>query len=180
MSSTPVRNQPPERPRVEQRGLWFDELDLGVTYEHRPGRTMTEYDNVLFSTLSMNPQALHLDAAYSATQPFGRQLINSMFTLATLVGLSVAHLTRGTIVANLGFSDVRFPAPMFHGDTLYGESIVVDRRVSRSRPGAGVVTLEHTGRNQHGTVVAVATRQVMMLRSPAARPVAPGGEGADA
>jgi acyl dehydratase len=157
--------------RVEQRGLWFDELEPDVVYVHQPGRTLTEYDNVLFSTLSMNPQALHLDAAYSATQPFGRQLMNSMFTLATLVGLSVAHLTRGTIVANLGFSEVRFPAPVFHGDTLYGETVVNDKRPSKSRPNAGVVTLTHTGRNQAGTVVAVATRQVMMLRAPEAHHV---------
>lgn len=177
MTDTPVEGRPRQRPTVEQRGLWFEELDPEVTYEHRPGRTMTEYDNVLFSALSMNPQALHLDAAYSATQPFGRQLVNSMFTLATLVGLSVAHLTRGTIVANLGFSDVRFPAPVFHGDTLYGESIVMDKRVSRSRPEAGIVTFEHTGRNQNGEVVAVATRQVMMLRSPDAQPLAPEGRG---
>jgi acyl dehydratase len=180
VTSTPVQSQPGQRFRVEQRGLWFEELDVEVIYVHRPGRTMTEYDNVLFSTLSMNPQALHLDAAYSATQPFRRQLVNSMFTLATLVGLSVAHLTRGTIVANLGFGDVQFPAPVFHGDTLYGESIVVDKRVSRSRPETGVVTFEHTARNQNGEVVAVATRQVMMLRSPAARPLAPGGGQADA
>lgn len=152
--------------RIEQVGLWFEELEPGVVYAHRPGRTMTEYDNVLFSALSMNPQALHLDAAYSATQPFGRQLVNSMFTLATLVGLSVAHLTRGTIVANLGFSDVRFPAPVFHGDTLYGETIVIDKRLSASRPNAGIVTMEHTGRNQDGAVVAIAVRQIMMLRGP--------------
>jgi acyl dehydratase len=156
------------RRRIEQRGLWFEELESDVVYEHRPGRTMTEYDNVLFSTLSMNPQALHLDAAYSATQPFGRQLMNSMFTLATLVGLSVAHLTRGTIVANLGFSDVRFPAPLFHGDTLYAQTIVLDKRISHSRPEAGIVTLEHRGHNQESTLVAVAIRQVMMLRAPSA------------
>jgi acyl dehydratase len=154
------------RAHVQQRGLWLDELDLEVVYDHRPGRTMTEYDNILFSTMTMNPQGLHVDAAYAATQPFGRPLINSMFTLATLVGLSVAHLTRGTIVANLGFTDVKFPHPLFQGDTLYGETVVVDKRVSRSRPEAGVVTLEHTGRNQDEVVVAVATRQVMMLREP--------------
>ena len=154
--------------RVEQRGLWYDELDLDTLYAHRPGRTMTEYDNVLFSSLSMNPQALHVDAAFSATQPFGRQLVNSMFTLATLVGLSVAHITRGTLVANLGFTDVRFPAPVFHGDTLYAESVVLDKRLSRSRPTAGVVTMEHTGRNQDGTVVAVAVRQLLMQRTPGA------------
>lgn len=152
--------------RLEQRGLWFDELDPEVVYDHRPGRTMTEYDNILFSTLTMNPQALHVDAAYSATQPFGRPLMNSMFTVATLVGLSVAHLTRGTIVANLGLTDVRFPHPLFQGDTLYGETVVLGKRLSRSRPEAGVVTLTHTGRNQDGVVVAEATRQVMMLREP--------------
>ncbi len=165
-----------ELPHVEQRGLWFEELELSVVYDHRPGRTMTEYDNVLFSTVTMNPQALHLDAAYSATQPFGRQLVNSMFTLATLVGLSVAHLTRGTIVANLGFTDVRFPHPLFHGDTMYGETLLRDKRLSGSRPNAGVVTFEHTGRNQDGAVVAVAVRQVMMLRNPAV--VAATGAGA--
>jgi acyl dehydratase len=154
-------------PHVEQRGLWFEELESAVVYDHRPGRTMTEYDNVLFSSLSMNPQALHVDAAYSATQePFRQQLVNSMFTLATLVGLSVAHLTRGTIVANLGFSEVRFPNPVFHGDTLYGESIVLDKRLSSSRPTAGIVTFEHIGRNQNGDAVVVAVRQVMMLRKP--------------
>ena len=154
--------------KVEQAGLWYDELELDVLYVHRPGRTLTEYDNVLFSALSMNPQGLHLDAAYSQTQPFGRQLMNSMFTLATLVGMSVGHLTRGTIVANLGFSEIKFPAPVFHGDTLYGETIVTGMRLSKSRANAGVVTLEHTGRNQTGEVVVVATRQVMMLRGPEA------------
>lgn len=152
--------------QVEQRGLWYEELSTETLYLHRPGRTLTEYDNVLFSSLSMNPQALHVDAAYSAGQPFGRQLMNSMFTLATLVGLSVAHLTRGTLVANLGFSDITFPSPVFHGDTLYGETVVTDKRLSRSRDNAGVVTMTHTGRNQDGAVVATAVRQMLMLREP--------------
>lgn len=145
-----------------QRGFYYDELEEDVRYVHRPGRTMTEADDVLFTSTTMNPQALHLDAAWAATQPFGKPLVNSMLTLATLVGLSVAHLTRGTIVANLGFTDVRFPAPMFHGDTLYGETVVTGRRLSSSRPGQGIVTLEHTGRNQDDAVVAVATRSVLM------------------
>ena len=145
-----------------QRGLFYDELEPQVRYVHRPGRTMTEADDVLFTSVTMNPQGLHLDAAWAATQPFGRPLVNSMLTLATLVGLSVAHLTRGTIVANLGFTEVGFPHPMFHGDTLYGETTVADRRPSRSRPGQGVVTLEHTGRNQDGDVVARAVRTVLM------------------
>lgn len=148
--------------RVEQRGLWFEEFEPGVVYAHAPGRTVTEADNVLFTTLTMNGQALHLDAAWSATQPFGQRLMNSMFTLATMVGASVGQLTQGTIVANLGFTEVSFPHPLFHGDTLYTESEVVEKRLSASRPGQGIVTLRHTGRNQDGDVVAVAVRSVMV------------------
>ena len=156
-------------PREEQRGLWFEEMHTGVVYAHSPGRTMTEYDNILFSTLSMNPQALHIDFAFAEQlEPFHKPLVNSMFTLATLVGMSVSHLTRGTIVANLGFSDIRFPAPVFHGDTLYGQTVVLDKRLSASRPTAGIATMEHTARKQDGTVVAVAVRQCMMRRSPEA------------
>ena len=151
----------------EQRGLWFDELEEAVVYRHRPGRTFGESDNQLFSALTMNPQAIHVDAAFSAQQPpFHRPLVNSMMTLATLVGLSVGHLTRGTIVANLGFEEVRFPAPMYPGDTLYGETQILRRRLSRSRPGEGVVTMQHTGRNQDDVVTAVAVRNVMMRLRP--------------
>ncbi|WP_239394650.1 MaoC family dehydratase, partial [Frankia sp. CiP3] len=157
-----MRDESDQRRRVEQRGLWFDELEVGVVYAHRPGRTVSEADNTLFTTLTMNAQALHLDEAWSATQPFGRRLVNSLFTLSTLVGLSVNQLTQGTTVANLGFAEVRFPAPVFHGDTLYAETVVLDKRLSRSRPGQGVVTLEHTARNQHGEVVAVAVRGALM------------------
>lgn len=147
---------------VEQRGLYYEELEPDVRWLHRPGRTLTEADNVLFTTLTMNTQALHLDAAWSAGQPSGRRLVNSMLTLATLVGSSVAQLTQGTIVANLGLTDVAFPHPLFHGDTLYSESVVAERRLSRSRPGEGVVTFAHTGRNQDGTVVATARRTVLV------------------
>jgi acyl dehydratase len=151
----------------EQRGLWFEEFEEGVLYRHRPGRTLTESDNVLFTTLTMNPQAIHLDAAFSEElPPFRRRLVNSLLTLSTLVGLSVGQLTQGTIVANLGLSDVAFPKPVFHGDTLYAETVVVARRGSRSRPGEGIVTLAHTGRNQHGEVVATATRSVMVRMRP--------------
>lgn len=153
--------------QVQQRGFYLDELSEVVVYRHAPGRTMTEADNVLFSTLSMNPQGLHLDAAYSATQPFGQRLMNSMFTLATLVGLSVAHLTQGTIVANLGFEQVRFPAPLFHGDTLYAQTVLTAKRRSASRPGQGIATFEHTGLNQDGVVVATAVRNVLMWWSEA-------------
>ncbi|WP_234391462.1 MaoC family dehydratase [Nocardia suismassiliense] len=147
--------------------MWFEELETDVLYEHRPGRTMTETDNVLFSTLTMNPQGLHIDAAYSdAQEPFHQRLVNSLFTLGTMVGLSVAHLTQGTTVANLGFTEVKFPAPLFHGDTVYAETVVLDKRVSKSRPGEGIVTFRHTARNQHGTVVAVAVRNAMIRLRP--------------
>nr|WP_240666023.1 MaoC family dehydratase [Agromyces sp. LHK192] len=147
---------------VVQRGLWFEEFEEGVRYLHRPGRTVTEADNVLFTTLTMNPQPLHLDHEFSAHQPFGAPLMNSLFTLSTLVGQSVAQLTLGTLVANLGFGEVAFPKPVFAGDTLYGESTVVAKRLSSSRPGEGVLTLAHTARNQRGEVVATATRTMLV------------------
>ena len=147
---------------MEQRGLWFDEFEEGVRYLHRPGRTVTETDNVLFTTLTMNTQGLHLDAHWAAEQPFGERLVNSMFTLATIVGASVTQLTLGTIVANLGFSEVTFPAPLRHGDTLYSETTVLAKRLSESRPGQGIVTLEHVGRNQDGVVVARAVRSTLV------------------
>ncbi|MET1051982.1 MAG: MaoC family dehydratase [Mycetocola sp.] len=150
-----------ERRVIEQRGLYYEEFDLGAVYLHRPGRTVTEADNVLFTTMTMNTQSLHLDAAWSETQPFGERLVNSMFTLSTVVGASVAQLSQGTIVANLGFDEVRFPAPLFHGDTLYSETVVRQKRLSSSRPGQGIVTLEHTGRNQDGTVVVTAVRNTL-------------------
>ncbi|MGG7510336.1 MaoC family dehydratase [Plantibacter sp. YIM 135249] len=151
----------------EQRGLWFEEFVVGATYRHRPGRTVTEADNVLFSTLTMNGQSLHLDAAWSATQPFGERLVNSMFTLSTVVGLSVAQLTEGTIVANLGFTEVAFPHPLHHGDTLYAETVILDKRPSRSRPGQGIVSLEHLGRNQDAVVVVRAVRSTLVRFEPA-------------
>ena len=150
---------------IEQRGLWLDEMEVGATYKHAPGRTITEADNTLFTAVSMNTQALHLDAAWSATEPFGERLVNSMFTLATLIGLSVSQLTQGTTVGNLGFSEVSFPAPMFHGDTLYAETTILDKRNSKSRPGQGIVTFEHRGYNQDGKLVAKAVRQAMMFDS---------------
>jgi acyl dehydratase len=164
----PAENPAPDggSPEVVQRGLWYDELAVGTTYLHRPGRTATEADNVLFSSLTMNTQALHLDAAFAESQPFGQRLMNSMWTLATMVGTSVSQITQGTLVAQLGLTDISFPAPLFHGDTLYTETEVVDKRLSASRPGQGIVTLRHTGRNQRGEVVAVATRTALMWCAP--------------
>jgi acyl dehydratase len=147
---------------IEQRGLFFEEFEVGTRYLHRPGRTVTEADNVLFTTLTMNTQSLHLDAAWSATQPFGQRLVNSMFTLATLVGSSVAQLTQGTIVANLGFSEITFPHPLFHGDTMYSETVIDDKRLSASRPGQGIISLTHTARNQDDVIVATAVRSTLV------------------
>lgn len=157
-----------EPKRVTQRGLWFEEFEIETVYEHRPGRTIAESDNVLFTTLTMNSQALHLDAAYAADQPGfgGERLVNSMFTLSTIVGLSVSQLTQGTLVANLGFSEISFPKPMFHGDTLYAETICTGKRESKSRPGEGVVSLRHIGKNQSGEVVAIAQRSTLMRKKP--------------
>ena len=147
---------------IEQRGRYADELEVGQVYLHRPGRTLTEADNVAFTTLTMNPQALHLDHAYAATQPFGRPLVNSMLTLSTLVGLSVGQTTQGTLVAQLGLGEIAFPKPVFHGDTLYGSSQVTAIRESSSRPGQRIVTFALTGVNQDGDVVARAQRTCLM------------------
>jgi acyl dehydratase len=156
-----------EQKRITQRGLWFEEFEVGTVYEHRPGRTVTEADNVLFTTLTMNTQPLHLDqAASEQLPPFHDRLVNSMFTFSLLVGQSVSQLTLGTIVANLGFSEISFPAPVRHGDTLYGETLVVDKRASSSRPGEGIVTLQHTARNEKGEVVALATRKTLVRMAP--------------
>ena len=154
---------------VVQRGLWFEEFEEGVTYQHQPGRTVTEADNTLFTTQTMNTQPLHLDAAWAAKQPGfrGERLVNAMFTLSTVVGLSVSQLSLGTIVANLGFKEVSFPQQLFHGDTLYAETTCVGKRPSRSRPNQGIVELEHIGRNQHGDVVCRAVRSTLMQFRPA-------------
>ncbi len=151
---------------ILQRGLYFEEFEVDARYLHRPGRTATEADNVLFTTLTMNTQALHLDAAFAETQEFGARLMNSMWTLSTMVGSSVAQLTQGTLVAQLGLGDIAFPRPLFAGDTLYTESIVTAKRLSSSRPGQGIVTIAHTGRNQHDEVVATATRTVLVRALP--------------
>lgn len=149
------------------RGRYFHELVVGDTYRHLPGRTVTDADNVLFTTLTMNPQSLHLDAAFAARTEFGRPLVNSMFTLSTMVGLGVADLTQATTVANLGFGAIAFPAPVFVGDTLYAETEIMQTRPSRSRPNQGVVEFEHRTHNQDGVLVATARRSALMLDEPA-------------
>ena len=148
---------------IVQRGLYYEEFDPGACYQHRPGRTATEADNVLFTTLTMNTQGLHLDDAFAVAEaPFHARLMNSMWTLSTMVGSSVAQLTQGTLVAQLGLGDIAFPHPLYVGDTLYTESRVVEKRLSASRPEQGICTIEHTGTNQDGKVVATARRTVLV------------------
>jgi acyl dehydratase len=139
-------------------GRWFEEMEPGSIYEHRPGRTVSEADNVLFTTLTMNTQSLHLDAEYASRTEFGARLVNSLFTMSTIVGLSVADLTEGTTIANLGFESITFPSPVFVGDTLFAETEVVSKRLSSSRPGQGIVVFEHRGSNQREDLVCVARR----------------------
>jgi acyl dehydratase len=151
----------------ERRGRWLEELVVGDVFKHKPGRTVTDADNALFTVMTMNTQSLHLDAAFAGRQEFGQRLVNSLFTMSTVVGLSVADLTEGTTVGNLGFAEIRFPAPVFLGDTLYAESEVVESRPSASRPGQGIVTFEHRGLNQDGVLVCSAVRRALVLARPA-------------
>jgi acyl dehydratase len=148
------------------RGKWFDEFVVGETIAHAVTRTVTETDNVLFTTMTMNPAPVHLDAAYMADSEFGRPLVNSLFTMGLVVGLSVHETTHGTIIANLGFSDAKFPSPVFAGDTLWVETEVIDARESKSRPTAGVITLEHRAFNQRDELVCRMSRQVLVNKKP--------------
>ncbi|MGH7046112.1 MAG: MaoC family dehydratase [Stellaceae bacterium] len=150
-------------------GLYFEEFEEGQVFEHAVRRTVTEMDNVLFSTLTMNPQPLHLDEEFARTTEFGRRLVNSLFTLGLVIGISVGDTTLGTTIANLGMTEVRFPKPVFHGDTLHARTIVQAKRRSRSRPDAGIVEFEHQGLNQHDEIVAVCRRAGLMKCHPAAR-----------
>lgn len=145
-------------------GKYYDDLDVGMRIKHTTGRTITEADNVLFCALTMNTQPLHLDEHFAQQTQFGTRIVNGLFTLGLAVGLTVAELTEGTIVANLGYDNVKHPKPMFHGDTLYVESEVVSKRDSQSNPDAGIVRLRHVGRNQRGEVVIEFERTVMFRK----------------
>ena len=157
-------------------GMWFDDLKPGLVVEAATRRTVTETDNVLFTTMTMNPQPLHLDAEFAASTEFGKPLVNSLFTLGLVVGLSVHELTLGTTVANLGFSRVDFPAPVFAGDTIHVVTEVIEARRSRSRPGTGIVTFEHRGLNQRDETVCIAVRAAMMHCQPDQGSADPGSQ----
>jgi len=146
-------------------GLWFEDLTVGRTFDHALRRTVTEADNVFFSALTMNPAALHLDEEYCRTQTdFGQRIVNSAFTLGLVVGISVGDTTLGTTIANLGWDEVRFPRPLFHGDTVHVQSEVVEARASRSRSDAGIVTFAHRGYNQRDELVCTCKRAALMRK----------------
>lgn len=147
-------------------GRWFEELTPGLVIDHVVTRTITESDNTVFSTMTMNPQPLHLDESFAEQTEFGTRVVNSMFTLSLLIGLSVYETTLGTTVANLGFEDIRFPLPVIPGDSIRAQTEVVAARVSSSRPSQGVVIFEHRAFNQRGELVAQCRRSALMHRRP--------------
>ena len=152
------------------RGLYFEEFEVGKVYRHPFTRTVTEMDNVLFTSLTMNPQPLHLDAEFAKKTIHGRQLVNSLFTLALIGGFHVLELTFATTLGNLGYDKVEFPHPVFHGDTLRGETTILEKRESRSRTDSGIVWFEHRGYNQDDVLVCVCRRVGLMLKAPTEEP----------
>ena len=151
------------------RGLWFEEFEVGRVFQHTIRRTVTEADNVLFSCMTHNPQPLHIDFDFAEkNSQFGKPLVNSLFTLGLMIGISVNDTTIGTTIANLGMTDVKFPKPVFHGDTIRVETEVLSRRESNSRPDAGIVDLEHRAFNQHDELIGICKRQAFMRKNPEA------------
>ncbi|MBI2726354.1 MAG: MaoC family dehydratase [Polaromonas sp.] len=148
-------------------GLYFEQFEVGQIFRHDIRRTVTETDNVLFSTMTHNPAAIHLDAEYAKETEFGKPLMNSVFTLGLMVGISVGDTTLGTTVGNLGWDEVRFPKPVFAGDTLHVESEVLEKRDSKSRPKNGIVVFRHSAWNQRNELVATCKRVALMHRVPA-------------
>jgi len=148
-------------------GLYFEEFEIGQIFRHRMRRTITEADNTFFSALTHNPAALHLDEEYCRTETeFGQRIVNSAFTLGLMVGITVGDTTLGTTVANLGWDEVRFPKPLFHGDTIRVETEVLSKRPSKSRPGQGIVEFHHRAYNQKNELVAQCRRSGLMLGKP--------------
>jgi len=147
-------------------GKYFEELEVGQHFKHALGRTVTEMDNVLFSALTMNTQPLHVNEDFASKTEFGQRLVNGVFTLGLVVGLTVSELTEGTIVANLGYDKVVHPNPVFHGDTIYADSEIIEKRESKSRKDAGIVRIKCSGRKPDGTIVVEFERTAMFLKKP--------------
>ena len=150
------------------QGLYLEDLEVGRKFEHALRRTVTEMDNTLFSCLTHNPQPLHIDHDFASKTEWGKPLVNSLFTLGVMIGISVNDTTLGTTIGNLGMTDVRFPKPVFHGDTLHVTTEVVSSRETKSRPDAGIVEFVHKAFNQRGELVAECRRQAMMRKKPKA------------
>jgi len=150
------------------KGLYYEEFKIGMLFRHALHRTVTEADNVTFTTMTHNPSPLHLDAEYMKTTEFGQPIVNSCLTLSLMVGISVGDTTLGTAVANLGWDDVRFPKPVFHADTLHFETEVIDMRESKSRPHEGIITFAHRGYNQRDELIASCKRSALMMKQPVA------------
>ncbi len=147
-------------------GLYLEEFEPGKVFRHALRRTVTEADNVLFSTMTLNPQPLHIDFDFASKSEWGRPLVNSLFTLGVMIGIAVNDTTVGTTVGNLGMTDTKFPHPLFHGDTVRVETEVKSVRESKSKPDRGIVEFEHRAYNQNDVLVAICTRQAMMLKRP--------------
>jgi acyl dehydratase len=147
-------------------GLWFEEFEVGQTFRHEIRKTVLDYENSLFSALTYNPAQVHIDHDYCAGTEFGQPLMNSIFTLGLVIGLSVQDTTMGTTVGNLGMTDTTFPKPVFSGDTLRAETRVLEKRESKSRPAQGIVTFEHIGLNQRDEVVCRTVRNALMMKRP--------------
>jgi acyl dehydratase len=147
-------------------GLYFEEFEVGKLYKHASGRTVTETDNLLFTSLCMNSQPLHLDEEFASKTFYGQRVVTSIFTLGLVLGMSVGDLVEGTSLGNLGFTEITFPAPVFIGDTIHAETTVIDKRLSKTRPNSGIVTFGHVGRKQDDTVVLTCERQNLSMCKP--------------
>ena len=145
-------------------GKYYDELNVGMTIRHSLGRTVTEMDNVLFNSITMNTQPLHLNEDFASKTQFGQRIVNGILTLGIVVGITIGDLTEGTIIANLGYEKVNHPRPVFHGDTLYVETEVLEKRESKSKPDQGIVKMRHIGKNQHEEIICVVERTALFLK----------------
>jgi acyl dehydratase len=154
----------PKKSGGKMAGKFYEDLDVGMTIQHSLGRTITEADNILFNALTLNTQPLHINEDFSRRTQFGKRIVNGILTLGIVIGITVNELTEGTIVANLGYEKVDHPKPVYHGDTIYVETRVLEKRPSRSKPDRGIVKMKHFGKNQEGEVVCDVERTVLFLK----------------
>jgi acyl dehydratase len=148
-------------------GKYYEELAVGMSIKHSLGRTITEADNTFFCALTMNSQPLHLNEDFASKTRFGKRIVNGILTLGVVIGITVQELTEGTIIANLGYEKVSHPSPVFHGDTIYVETMVLEKRPSETKADLGIIKLKHIGTNQHGETVCEVERSVLFLKTPA-------------